>query len=169
VLFDLGAHTIDQAVQLCGPVKSLYAEVEIMRPGAQVDDDSFVALTHASGVYSHLRMSQAVPVGGPRLRVNGTLAGFEVEGLDPQEDALRAGRKPTEPNWGVAPDATLVAADGAKPLPQEAGDYKAFYEGVRAAIADGAPPPVAPADALQTLEIIAAARQSAAENRTIVL
>jgi predicted dehydrogenase len=169
VLFDLGAHTIDQAVVLCGPVTSLYAEVAVLRPGARVDDDAFVALTHASGVRSHLRMSQALPVGGPRLRVNGTVAGLEVEDLDPQEDALRAGRKPTDANWGAAPPATLVTAGGAKPVPQEPGDYAAFYEGVRAAIADAAPPPVDPANALETLEIIAAARQSAAESRVIVL
>jgi predicted dehydrogenase len=114
-------------------------------------------------------MSQAVAVGGPRLRVNGTVAGFEVEGLDPQEDALRAGRKPTEANWGAAPPATLVSADGSKPVVQEHGDYLAFYEGVRDAIKGDAPPPVDPADALKTLEIIAAARRSAAERRTIVL
>ena len=169
VLFDLGAHTIDQAVQLCGPVAMVYAEVEILRPGGRVDDDAFVALTHASGVHSHLRMSQAVAVGGPRLRVNGTVAGLEVEGLDPQEDALRDGRKPTEAHWGVAPPAVLASAAGTKPVVQEPGNYGAFYAGVRAAIADGAPPPVDPADALKTLEIIAAAQQSAAEKRTIML
>jgi predicted dehydrogenase len=62
-----------------------------------------------------------------------------------------------------------VTAAGSKPVVQVPGNYKAFYEGVRAAIADGAPPPVDPANALKTLEIIAAAQRSAAERRTIVL
>ena len=44
LLFDLGAHLIDQAVQLFGPPTRVYAEVEGRREGAEVDDDAFVAL-----------------------------------------------------------------------------------------------------------------------------
>jgi predicted dehydrogenase len=169
VLFDLGAHTVDQAVQLCGPVASVYAEVSALRPGARVDDDAFVALRHLSGVVSHLRMSQGVPVGGPRLRVNGTVAGLEVVDLDPQENALRGGGKPTDPGWGAAPPARLVDADGERSIDQVPGNYGAFYAGVRDAIVDGAPPPVDPHDGLRTLELIAAARRSAAESCIIML
>lgn len=52
LLYDLGSHLIDQALVLFGPVTHVYAEVDHRRPGVQVDDDAFVALTHASGVRS---------------------------------------------------------------------------------------------------------------------
>src|SRR5690348_16700369 len=47
LLFDLGAHLIDQAILLFGPPDSIYAEAAARRQGAQVDDDSFVALHFA--------------------------------------------------------------------------------------------------------------------------
>ena len=55
LLFDLGAHLIDQALLLFGQPVSVYAEVEKRRPGVQVDDDTFVALHFANGVRAHLR------------------------------------------------------------------------------------------------------------------
>jgi predicted dehydrogenase len=169
VLFDLGPHTIDQALVLFGPALSVYAELDAWRPGARVDDDAFVALTHKGGVRSHLRMSQTAPIGGPRLRVSGLKAAFEAVELDPQEDALRAGGRPSEPNWGAAAPARVVTADGDREIEPIPGNYLAFYEGVRDAIADGAPPPVDPLDGLRALEIIVAAKRSAAGKRIIVL
>src|SRR6266540_6523561 len=54
LLYDLGAHIVDQALQLFGPVETVYAEVDRRRAGVQVDDDVFVALHHINGVRSHL-------------------------------------------------------------------------------------------------------------------
>jgi predicted dehydrogenase len=51
-------------------------------------------------------------------------------------------------------------------VPTEPGDYPAFYRGMAAALRDGAPPPVDPEQAVAVLEIIEAARRSAAESRT---
>lgn len=71
VLYDLGSHLIDQALVLFGPVTQVYAELDRRSPGSDVDDDSFVALSHVSGVRSHLWMSAVAAQGGPRLRVRG--------------------------------------------------------------------------------------------------
>ena len=49
LLFDLGPHLIDQVLELLGPATSVYAELRRLRPGAEVDDDVFLALEHASG------------------------------------------------------------------------------------------------------------------------
>jgi predicted dehydrogenase len=49
LLYDLGSHVIDQALVLLGPAESVYAEVGTRRPGALVDDDTFVAITHVGG------------------------------------------------------------------------------------------------------------------------
>ena len=72
-------------------------------PSAEVDDDVFLALEHASGVRSHLWMSAVAGQRGPRFRVLGNRAAFVKHGLDVQEEALRAGRRPDEPGWGEEP------------------------------------------------------------------
>ncbi|GAA1236714.1 Gfo/Idh/MocA family oxidoreductase [Kitasatospora nipponensis] len=171
VLFDLGSHLVDQALQLFGPVERVHAEVDTRRSGAQVDDDAFLALTHTGGVRSHLWMGALAGLPGPRLRVLGDRAAYTAPRLDPQEDALRAGHRPG-PGWGTVPEAdhgTLGAGPDARPHPSLPGDYPAFYAGVAAALRDGAPVPVDPLDAVATLTVLEAARHSAATGRTVGL
>jgi predicted dehydrogenase len=157
VLFDLGSHLIDQALVLFGPVESVYAEVDRRRPGARVADDAFVALTHRSGVRSHLWASQVAANPGPRMRVLGTAAGYVKSGLDAQEAALRAGQRPDGPGWGREPPeawGTLGVEGDVRPVETEAGDWPAFYRGVITALKDGSPPPVGAADGVAVLEVI---------------
>ncbi|GHJ07847.1 oxidoreductase [Micromonospora humidisoli] len=170
VLYDLGAHLVDQAVQLFGPVDTVYAEVDRRRPGAQVDDDAFVALTHVGGVRSHLWMSAVTAQPGPRLRVLGDRAGYTCHGLDGQEDALRHGGRPDAPGWGeVTPDryGLLGAGDDLRPVPTEPGRYQDFYAQVATALRGDGPLPVDPRDAVRTVELIELAHRSAAE-RTVL-
>jgi scyllo-inositol 2-dehydrogenase (NADP+) len=47
------------------------------------------------------------------------------------------------------------------------GNYALFYEGLVGALRDGGPPPVDPLDAVTVIEVIEAARKSAA-SRTVV-
>ncbi len=172
VLLDLGSHLVDQALVLLGPPRSVYAEVACRRPGAEVDDDVFVAIEHGGGAWSHLWASSVAPRPAPRFRVLGSLAGYEVGGMDPQEEALKRGEGPGRPGWGASPPerwGTLGAGDQVVAAPTEAGDYGRFYEGVVASLRTGAPPPVDPRDAVRTLEVIDAARRSARTGQAIRL
>jgi predicted dehydrogenase len=169
-LLDLGPHLVDQALVRFGPVTHIYAEVDARR-GAPSDDDAFLALRHEHGVISHLRASAITAAPGPRLRVLGTKAGFLVEGLDGQEDALRSGVRPDQvPDWGAEPEShwgRLVSGEESVPVPSERGDWPRFYALLVRALSDGDPPPVDPRDAVATLRILEAARRSA-ETRTVV-
>lgn len=160
LLFDLGAHLVDQALQLFGPVADVYAEVDKRRPGARVDDDTFVALTHVSGVRSHLWMSVLAADRAPRFRLFGAKGTFTKHGMDIQEDALRSGARPDAEGWGIEPrEAWGVISDGAAtiPVPSERGAYQEFYSGVVSSLMTGAPPPVDPADAVSVIEVIESA------------
>jgi predicted dehydrogenase len=164
LLFDLGAHLIDQALQLFGPVLTVYAELDRRRPGVAVDDDAFVALTHASGARSQLWMSKVAAQRGPRFRVLGERAAFTKYGLDGQEPAMAAGGVPGSAGWGEEPAERwgVLGEDGAtRPVATEPGCYPRFYAAVAAALRAGWPPPVDPDDAVAALEIIEAARASA--------
>lgn len=168
ILYDLGSHLIDQALVLFGPVRAVYAELDRRRAGVLVDDDAFVALTHESGVRSHLWMSAVAGQSGPRMRVLGTRGTWTKRGLDGQEAALRAGRAPRDPGWGEEPESewgVLGAGDHTRPVPTEPGDYRRFYAALVAAIRHGAPPPVDPRDAVASLQILEAARRSAQDRK----
>ena len=164
LLFDLGSHLIDQALQLFGPVADVYAELDARRPGVQVDDDVFVALTHQSGVRSHLWMSVLAADRAPRFRIFGSKGTYTNFGMDVQDEALRAGQRPDAVDWGEEPrDAWGVIANGkdTSPVPTDRGAYQDFYAAVASSLATGAPPPVDPLDAVAVVEVIEAANATA--------
>jgi predicted dehydrogenase len=172
LLYDLGSHLVDQALHLFGPANEVYAEVHSRRDGIQVDDDVFVALRHAGDVRSHLWMSAVSASPGPRLRLLGDLAAYVKFGMDVQEAALRAGRVPTEPGWGEEDPAShgVLTIDGQdRTVRTEPGAYQRFYSGLVAALRDGAPPPVDPADSVATLTVLEAARHSAERRQVVAL
>ena len=144
----------------------MYGEVARRRPGAGADDDWFVALTHASGVVSHLGATLHDAAAGLRFRVTGSAGAYEKRGLDPQEAALGAGARPGDPGYGEEPAArwgrvTFGTSGGAgepAAVPTLPGAYGAFYAGVRDAALGLAPPPVAAEDAAAGLDVLEAAR-----------
>lgn len=172
LLYDLGSHLIDQALTLFGPVREVYAELDRRRPGAETDDDVFLALKHANGVHSHLWTSYVAAHRGPRMRVLGERGAFVKQHADGQEAALRSGNRPIGPDWGQEPPESWgILTDGAheKSVRSEHGAYQRFYGNLVATLRGGAPPPVAAEDALAGLEIIDAAHRSAAERAVVTL
>ncbi len=165
ILFDIGSHLVDQALVLFGPAASVYAELDARHSSGASDDDAFVAITHASGVRSHLTMSASVAQPGPRFRLLGDKAAYVKWGRDPQELTLRDGARPDESSaWGAEDREQwgLLGADGsATAVPTLAGAYHHFYRDLAAAIAIGGPPPVDPSDAAASVRVIEAARRSA--------
>ncbi|GGU40941.1 Gfo/Idh/MocA family oxidoreductase [Lentzea flava] len=165
LLYDLGAHLVDQALQLFGPVSNVYAELDLRRPGVQLDDDVFVALTHDNGVRSHLWASAHAAHHGPRFRVLGSEGAFVIDGMDEQEDALAAGRRPTGPGWGRETRTGQLGVLGeTKEIPVEPGAYQTFYTELQAGRI-----PVDPEGSVYALEVIEAAFTSARENRVVTL
>ncbi|MBT0768546.1 Gfo/Idh/MocA family oxidoreductase [Kineosporia sp. J2-2] len=158
ILYDLGPHLIDQAVQLFGPVREVHAELDTRRPGSPSDDDSFVSLLHAGGVRSRLWMSAVAPSARPRFRVTGSEGVFVSQGLDPQEQHSKAGLRPLDQGYGVHEDgrtATVLTPDGgSRPVPLEPGEHLRFYRLLGDALTGGAPVPVDPDDPIAVLELI---------------
>jgi scyllo-inositol 2-dehydrogenase (NADP+) len=159
---DLGPHLLDQALRLFGMPEAVEADVTAQRQGAMVDDYFDVRL-HYGRLRACLRSSSLVAAPRPRFAVHGTLGSFVKHGLDPQEAQLKAGLRPGEPGFGEdSRHGTLVLADGSEQsVPTVRGDYPAFYEGIAAAILDGAPVPVPAEQARDGLLLIDLARRAA--------
>ncbi|MEU3519733.1 Gfo/Idh/MocA family oxidoreductase [Streptomyces sp. NPDC006654] len=178
LLYDLGSHVVDQALTLFGPATEVYAEAVVRRDGAETDDDTFLALTHANGVRSHLYVSATTAQLGPRFRVLGSKAGYVKYGLDPQEAALREGDRPgTSDGWGVEPESLhgrigageSPVTGGGRAVATLPGDYPAYYAAVARALRGEGPNPVTALEAAAALDVLEAARRSAAEKVTVTL
>jgi predicted dehydrogenase len=173
-LRDFGSHLVDQALVLFGPARSVYAEMHVLDDGSELDDDVFVALTHESGVHSHLWGSWRQSAPGPRFRVTGTVASYiVVPDMDGQEARLVAGESPASArDWGVEPENRWgqVFRDGtAQPLPSERGAWDVFYPAVAAAVRGEGPLPVDPWDAVASTQVLDAARESALSGRVVTV
>ena len=176
MLYDLGAHAIDQSVALMGPVTRVSASVRSVRPLDPTDDDVVLLLTHDSGTISVVTVSQVSAFGDPRMTLLGTHGGLRVHATDTQEETLRAGVVPGV-EWGVEPagtDAILRVFDDdslvtESTIPMEHGDWPHFYREVAAAVRGDAPPPVLISDVIQSMRVMDAARESGATGATVTL
>ena len=156
VVYDLGSHLIDQAIQLMGPVIDVHAEIASYG-GTSGPDDGFLSLRHAGGGISRLWMSSVAGQVGPRFRVLGSEGAFLSWGLDVQESQLAAGMSPSDPAYGWPPEEAwpiVGAGDTAAPVRTERGDYPAFYAGVADALTSGAGLPVDPQDSVDVVRIL---------------
>jgi predicted dehydrogenase len=172
MLFDLGPHVIDQALELLGPARSVYAEVRTLRPGAEVDDDFFLALEHESGARSHLWATMLAAQAGPRFRVLGSRAAYVKRGLDVQEEALREGGGPGDRGFGEEPPEAwgrLGSDDSHEPVKTAPGRYVEFYEQLERAIRSRDAPPVPLEAGVAALRVIEAARRSSEQGKVVPL
>lgn len=169
--YDLGAHLLDQMLQLFGRPESISLDLALQRDGAQ-SDDWFHAVLRYGQCRCVLHASALVPMPAPRFSVHGSLGSFIKHGLDPQEDCLKAGIRPPAPNWGADPlsaELTFWPEGVSRTTRRDClpGDYLAYYLGVRDAILGQGPNPVPAEDAIEVIELIELGTQSAREGRVL--
>lgn len=170
VWFDLGPHLVDQALQLFGMPDSVSADIFAQRKDAKVDDYFDVTL-HYGPRRVCLRSSTLVADPRPRFCVEGSEASFVKFGLDPQEDALKAGADPLDPSFGIDErTGTLTFPNGRhQSVPNERGNYRLFYEALADSIVDGAPAPVDASDGRAVVALINLARRASQLGRRLPL
>ncbi len=167
LLLDLGAHLVDSAVQLFGPVRRVHAELRALTTPAP--DDVFLALEHAPDpdghhVVSHLWAGGLVGAPGPRTRVLGDRGAYLVTSFEGEptpfavlDDAQEEYRRPGEP----VHEGWLVRGAERTPVPRAPGGHADLYRAVQTWLREGGPVPVDPADAVATARVLDAARVAA--------
>ncbi|MBN3810747.1 oxidoreductase [Paraburkholderia sp. Ac-20347] len=171
LLYDLGPHLIDQTLALFGAPESVTAFVHTRRDHASAPDYAHLVLRY-DGLDAVLHAS-ALAAYAPRFAIHGTRGSYLKNGLDTQEDQLKAGLRPGQPGFGDGNEAGrlhVMADDGQesdREVPNAAGNYADLYRALAAAIREGTPFPVSPQDAVDVMTIVELAMRSAEEGRTI--
>jgi len=174
-LYDLGAHLIDQALQLFGMPKAVFADIVAMRPKSQVDD-YFEVLCYYDGCRVRIKGSYQVREALPGYVLHGSKGSFIKPKTDVQEAQLQAGKLPTDADYGIEPETEKgllhTEVDGSiirEYIPSMRGNYIDFYEGIYQSIRHNAPLPVTAEDGKKVIQIIEAAFKSNKEKRVIDL
>jgi predicted dehydrogenase len=179
MLFDLGTHILDQALALFGVPATITADIRIDRDGGRTDDAFDIRLGYIGETEKKLtvllRSTMTAAIPGARFTLHGTQGSFVKFGIDPQEDAIKAGIAIGSGYdghaWGEEPESlwgTLKLADGSESLiPTQAGDYRGYYANVRDAILGEAPLAVPAVDAWRTARVIELAHESSHQGRTL--
>ncbi|WOQ16679.1 Gfo/Idh/MocA family oxidoreductase [Raineyella sp. W15-4] len=167
-LLDLGPHMVDLAVQLFGPVTSVYAE---MAAHCQVsDDDTHLALHHVDGRVSHLDIGSLVAAPGPRLRLIGSTGTYVYDDFTDDGKVV-----PTYPDLADAPGACGWLYRGPQqrePVARVAGEWADFYRQLFEDLRGPDPLgrlPVPPDDVVHIAEILDAAQRSAATGQVVAV
>jgi scyllo-inositol 2-dehydrogenase (NADP+) len=174
VLFDLGAHLIDQAVVLFGRPAAVSADVRRQRDSAAVVDSFDVRLEYPDLTVS-VKAGLLVCAPSPRFVLYGTEGSYLKFGLDPQEEALKRGAMPDQNNWGEESEdswgthSRCIGSVVREKYPTLPGCYSEYYTNVYRAILGQAELAVKPEQAREVIGLIELAQQSALEKRTIPL
>ncbi len=169
ILFDLGAHLIDQALDLFGMPQSLYADIRKQRDGAV--DDNFELIFYYPNLKVTLKSGSLVAAPLPRFILLGTDGAYTKYGLDVQEQALRDGHRPVQDIfWGVETEdmwGTLHLPGDAYKIETLAGDYRAYYEDFYSSVTEGHLPAITAQDGLNVIRLIELAFESSRTGRRI--
>jgi len=173
ILYDLGPHLIDQALQLFGSPESITADIRTQRAGG-VANDQFELLLHYEYLKVTLKAGMLVREPTPRFQLYGTKGTFIKYGLDPQEGDSKNGISPLNPKWGVDdPDHWGTLNTDINDLHFKGkvetlrGCYEKFYENIYDVIVNNEELLVKPEEARDVIKIIELAFKSDNEKRTI--
>jgi scyllo-inositol 2-dehydrogenase (NADP+) len=167
-LWDLGAHLVDQALQLFGMPESITADAGRQRPGGQAVDWFHLLLRYGE-LRVILRSGSVVHEPWTRFVLQGEADGYIKYGLDPQEEQLKAGLRPGMAGWGAEPPERHGRLSQGGIVPTVPGRYEEFYRQLAAAMRGEGPVPVTAESASEVIRVLEAAHRSAAEGRTLSL
>lgn len=173
LLYDLGAHLIDQALQLWGEPEAVFADLFIIRDNSLVDDYMEVLLFYP-GLRVRIKSSYLVREPLPSYSINGHMGTFIKSRTDVQERRLLAGEMPEGKDWGIEPESEqgllhteLNGKIVRERVPTEKGDYGDYFRGVYEAIRHDKPLPVTAEQGALIIRVIEKAYESRKEKKIV--
>jgi scyllo-inositol 2-dehydrogenase (NADP+) len=174
VLYDWGAHLVDQALLLCGEPAAVTCWICDLKawPGSDIENYGRMTIQFRSGVLYTIETGNLSRIPRPHWYLLGTNGTLRKEGVDPQEAAMLSGditRAAEDPA-----NRALVRVD-IQGLPAEVrletvrGDWRQYYKNVAQAIRGEVPLAVTPEQMIRLMTVYDAAMESARTGTTVLL
>jgi len=170
IFWDLGPHLLDQILCLFGEPLWVQGSMGKLRDKSETTDFFNVELGYDD---KSVRIASSPFEAGNQMRfkVNATKGSWHCVGLDPQEEALRAGQMPSDsefPSMGTIQSATLYQANSEGVIeaieePLSLSLYNGFYQSLSQAILENSDAPVSLADACKLIYGLELAEKSSME------
>ncbi len=175
VLYDLGAHLIDQVLQLFGMPEEIFCNLRYQRENTKIDDYFNLTMLYPDLIVN-LHSGMIVKIPGPNFLIHGTKGSFIKYGLDVQEGDSDKGKTPDAEDWGREPEnqwGTLVVDENGQTvtsvIESETGSYGDFFLNLLDTLQGKEPLAVRPEESRDAIRVIEAAIQSHKEKRNIKL
>jgi predicted dehydrogenase len=175
VLYDLGSHLIDQALQLFGKPEKIFADIRIIRPNSKVDD-YFELLLYYPKLRVRLKASYIVREALPGYILHGLKGSFIKPKTDIQETLLKEGVIPGKKDWGTEPETEkgllhteIKGKEVIEFITSEQGNYNDYYNAIYEAIRNNQPLPVTAEEGAEVIKIILAAFESSESEKVVEL
>jgi oxidoreductase domain protein len=154
-LYDLGAHLVDQALQLFGNPKKIITDLGYLRKGTQTDDYFELIFLYDNQLRVRLKSTTFALERQWEYTLHGTEGSFLQQRFDGQEVALVAGATPSPTPWLptiTQPNGILHTLSGRRQLTTaQHGNYWHFYEALYQALIGRGKNPV---PATEIIEVI---------------
>ncbi|KAI1125807.1 hypothetical protein F5Y10DRAFT_246146 [Nemania abortiva] len=186
-LYDLGTHLVDQVYTLFGMPTGVFAKLVDQRAGRVLGpedptvepDGANMQLFYGSGLIVHVRIGVlSAETRQPRFWIRGSKGSYHKDGLDTQEDQLKAGMKTSDSQFGRDSEewhGRLVTVGDDEKMSEsvcpnvEPVTYKKIYELFGEALRGNGVVPVPASEARDVLRILEAAKESAMTRREVAL
>lgn len=167
--YDLGAHLADQlAMLLPQAIHSVYCRMSHDFPATDVESEAMFVVGFDDGRTGVCDLSSMDAIGKPRFYVRGTRATWIKYGLDPQEDAMKAGdidaAREDPQNY-----ARLNNDREERIIPTLPGRWRSYYENVAEVLTHGAQLAVKPEEVRRGIAILDAALRSAQSGQVVAV
>lgn len=173
IIYDLSPHLVDQALQLFGWPKALFADLWKMREDV-VPPDYFEILFYYDKLRVRLKATCICRETIPGYALHGMKGSFLQQRSDMQEQQLLAGETPSLESWCAAPgepDGLLHTEIDGKIIRRQQtsspGNYMGYYDDLYKSLTGKAPNPVPGEDGVKTVRVIEAALESSKQGRVI--
>jgi len=166
ILYNLGAHMIDQALVLFGMPVALSADLRCLRDNSK-NVDNYDLRFYYDNLKVTLKATYLARENSLRYVLHGTKGSYIKYGIDPQEALLRTGHLPNETNWGRENEnfwgtlnTNINGLHFKGKIETIAGSYQNFYENIYQHLNHDEPLAVDPLEAAQIIKIIEVAIKS---------
>ncbi|HEU5319082.1 MAG TPA: Gfo/Idh/MocA family oxidoreductase [Chloroflexota bacterium] len=171
LLFDWGAHFVDQALQLVPqPVESVTCDIQYRGWGEKIGSYARLLIRFAGDVLYSIEISNLARAAKPHWLVLGERGSLVKHGFDPQEGAMLAGdidAAKEDPNHRARVTADVSGLAAEMVVETVRGDWTSYYRNVADALRGRAALLVTPEQALRAMTVVDAAMQSAKTGETI--